>query len=127
MMPAVAGGVARTDPELQLFGGFGGDREGRGVVPNGQPARAQLARPLCGAAERHAGLGGHRGSLGPVRMRPVGVDVVLRQDAGELVVAERLVVAGRRQVARPTIVARERAVRDLAQQALYEPVVPPLG
>jgi len=48
---------------------------------------------------------------------------VLRQDAGQLVVDQRLEIACRRQVPRASIAPGKRAVRDLLDQPLHEAIL----
>ena len=68
-----------------------------------------------------------------VGLRPVGSetawadDVVVRQRARERLVAQRLEVAGGREVPRAAVAPGERPVGDLADKRLHEPVLAALG
>ncbi len=124
--PGVVRGIARGDEQLQLLGRLGGDRQRADEIAVGAPRRAELERPLRRAAKRNPRLRGDGRAFGTAGMRLVRVDVVLRQDARQLLVAERLVVARRRQVPCSPVVAGQGGVGDLAQQPLDEPILAPL-
>ena len=89
--------------------------------------RAKRARPLCRATQGDARLGGHGRALGTVRLRPVRGDIVLGEGPGDALVLERLEVARRRDMHPPAVAPGERAVCDLADESLDEPVLAALG
>jgi hypothetical protein len=83
--------------------------------------------PLGRSAEGDARLARDGVGLRTVIRRPMGIEVVRRKGTGQLLVAERLEVAGGGEVPRPPVSPGEHAVRDLADQRLHEAVLPPLG
>ena len=85
--------------------------------------RPERDRPVRGGPQGDPRLGGDRVGLLAFRRCEVRVQVVGREDAGRLVVAELLEVAGRREVPRPAIAPGERPVGDLAQERLGEAVL----
>ena len=121
--PGPGGGVERERSKVELVGRVGDDQQPALKVGVRAAVRPEIRGTLRRGAQRNPGLGGHRGTLLPVGMGLVGIHVVLCQDAGELVITERLVVARGGEMARAPIVAREGAVGDLAQEALDESVV----
>ena len=84
---------------------------------------AQGRGAIGGGGEGEARLGRERIGLGARVGRLAGREVVAGQRAGQLVVAERLVVARRGEVPRAPVAPRERAVGDLADERLDEPVL----
>ena len=88
--------------------------------------RVERGGTIGGAAQRDARLGRDRGALLPLGVGPIGVEVVRRQDAGDLVVAEALEVARGGEVPGSAVAARERSVRDLADEPMDEAVLPAL-
>ena len=78
-------------------------------------------------SERDPRLRGERPAVRVVRRGAERVEVVRREGARQLVLAERLEVARRRQVARPSVAPGERLVGDLADERLDERVLAALG
>src|SRR6478735_121110 len=77
--------------------------------------------PLAGGTERDPRQSGQRVRLRTRRCRMERREVVIGEDACELVVAERFEVTRRCQVLRPAIALGESLVGDLADDALDEP------
>ena len=88
-------------------------------------------RALRAVAPRHGARsapGRASASASPPSLRcPVRREVVRRERARQLVVAERLEVARRGEVARPAVALRQRVVGDLADERLDERVLAALG
>ena len=111
----------------RFLGRVEGDPEGVLEVAQRLLAGAQAGGPLGGAVEGEAGLDAERSPLVALGALLVGGQVVGGEHAGQLLVAERLEVARRGEVPLAALAAGERAVGDLAHQALGEAVLPPLG
>ena len=111
-LPGIVGQVRRLcEVALRLTGGG----EGLG--------------PIAGADERRPRFRADVRSVGRLGVGLVGVDVVRRDHLGDLVLfRERCAqVFGRREVARPPLVSRERLVRHVADEVLQEAVLAVLG
>ena len=89
--------------------------------------RAERGRPLRSCPECDPGLRSQRIGLRLVRGQSLGRKVVTREPAGELVRAQILEVARRREMADLAVPAREDVVGDLADQPLDEGVLAALG
>ena len=88
---------------------------------------AEGNRPIGRPGQGDPGLDRDRVRLGALGRRLVGGEVVRGEGAGQLVVAERLEVAGGRKVPGPPLALGQRAVGDLADQRLDEAVLAALG
>ena len=88
---------------------------------------AQRGGPIGGAGQREASLGGDGIGLGALIGCFARGQVVVCERAGQLVLAEALEVTRGGQVTRASVAARQRAVRDLADERLDELVLPALG
>ena len=88
---------------------------------------AECGGTVRGAGERQARLGGDRIGLRPLVGGFARRQVVVRERAGQLVIAEPLEVAGGGQVTRAAVPARQRPVGDLADERLDELVLAPFG
>ena len=88
---------------------------------------AQGHRPVAGRAERDPGLAGKGVGLRALGGVPERRQVVHREGARQLLVHERLEVAGGSQVARLAIAPSKGRVRDLADQRLDERELAALG
>ncbi len=113
--------------ELRLLDRVLGDPERLEQERERLVERAELARPIGRTAERDPSLGGEGLGLGPGGRVAIRVEIVAGQDAGDLVVAERLEVLGRCEMASPALALRQRPVGDLADHRLHEEVLAPLG
>ena len=109
--------------ERRLVGRIRGHGKGLLQVIQRQACEPSAGRPVGGPAEGDPGLGGKGIGLRPGGCREVGVAVVCGQDPGQLVAVEGLEVARGREVARPTVLLRQRLVGDLADQPLDEDVL----
>ena len=108
------------------LGSFGGDREGL----------LRVAERLLGRAQRHCSFrrlrkpvpspGRERVGVGPLRRGSIRLDVVRRDHAGKLLIPDRLEVMRDGEMLPTAVALRERRVRDLADQALEERVLPSL-
>ena len=83
----------------------------------------ERGRPVGGRAQRNPGLGGERVGLVTGGRCLVGGEVVAGEHARQLVVAERLEIAGRGEMLRATVALGQRLIRDLSNDALDEPVL----
>ncbi len=88
---------------------------------------AEGGRPFRGRAQRDPGLRPDRVRFGARRGRLERGQVVGRERADELVLAERLEEPGGGQVTLPAVALGERRVRDLADERLDEAVLAPFG
>ena len=104
-----------------------GDIERLAQVGHGLHLRPELLGAGRRRPEREPRLRPERLRLAALARRPVGGHVVGRERARELVVAEPLEVAGRREVPRPPVAEAERRVGDLPDEGLDERVLAALG
>ena len=88
--------------------------------------RMERGRTIGGRPECDASLGCDRGAFVALGAGPVRVQVVRREDAGDLVIVEAFEIARRRQVPRAAVPAREGPVRDLSDEPMDEAVLPAL-
>ena len=100
-----------------------GHLEGRLQVGERLLRRVQRGRAFGRGAQRDARLGAHGIGLRAGIGDPVGVEVVGRQHARQLVVTQGLEVARRREVTGASVAARHGAVGDLPDERLDEPVL----
>ena len=114
---------ARLPAKRKLVGRVRGDLQGQLHVAERVGRRRQRPGPRRSGAQRHPGLRRDGGSLLAAGLGAIRLDVVLRQHAGQLVVAERLEVPGGGKVPRATVALRQRAVGDLLDEALDEPIL----
>jgi len=119
----------RDDARVELgpLGGIGGDLERLREERDRLLVRAEGGRSLGRPPERDAGLGRERIGLGRISGQPLRREVVPGEPARELVRAEVLEVARRREVADLPVPLRERVVRDLPDEGLDEGVLAALG
>ena len=115
--------LGRAVEQRRAVGRLGRDRQRLVEIGDGLVVCAQRCGPVRRAGEGEARLGGDRIGLRAGIRRLAGGEVVAGQRAGQLVVAERLVVAGHGQVAGAAVATGERAVGDLADQRLHELVL----
>ena len=94
---------------------------------HGLARRAERGCTFGRGTQRHPRLGRERVGFRSLRGAAVGGQVLCRQRPGQLLATDRLEVARRRKVARPTVRARERVVRDLPDECLDEGVLAALG
>ncbi len=137
--PDLDGTVRKRDPDLGPGGhpgGVGGPLQERGPlrivagdldglleVADGLDRRPEGLGSIGGGPERDPRLAREGVGLRAGWARLERGEVVGRQGARELLVADGLKEAGRREVARPALLHRERRVGDLADQGLDEPVL----
>jgi hypothetical protein len=95
----VARGVECVAAEVELLPGIADDENRALQVAQRTALRAKGGRSAGSRSQRHACLRRHGKALRAVRVRLVGVHVVLGEHARQLVVPEGFVVARRRQVA----------------------------
>jgi hypothetical protein len=91
--------ACRPEQELTSLGRTSRDGDRLAQVGDGLVMSAERRGPLGGAGQGQPGLDGDRVGLGALGRGLVGGDVVRGQRAGQLVLAERLEVAGRGEVA----------------------------
>ena len=118
--------LRRPVEQRRSLGRVGRDRQRLVEIGHGLVVATECGRPVGRAGESKARLGRDRIGL-RTRIRGLaGGEVMARQRAGQLIVAERFVVPRHGEVPRSSIAAGERAVRDLADQGLHELVLPAL-
>ncbi len=111
---------------LQQVGPFRrlvGDLQGRAQQRLGLVGGTELHGPLRCTTQGQAGLDAQGLGLGPGLGGLEGGQVVRREHAGQLVLAEALEVARGGQVSDTAVAARERVVGDLADDRLDEAVL----
>ena len=123
LLPGSVRRSGRPDEELDAVGVVAGHDERLFELLDRLVVRPERRGPLRRGGEREARLDGDGVRLGARLRGVVGRQVVRRERPGELLVAERLEVAGRGQVPRPAIASSERPVRDLADERLDELVL----
>ena len=121
-----AGRLRRPVEERRALGRIGRDGQRLVEVRDGLVVAAQRGCAVSRAGEGEACLARDRIGLRSRVRCLAGGEVVAGERAGQLIVTERLVVSRHSQVARAAIAARERAVRDLADERLHEFVLAPL-
>ena len=122
--PCGSGGGARCAVEQRrAVSRIRGDRECLLEVADRLVVGSQRAGSIGRTGERKARLAGDRIGLRAFVGGIASRKVVAGQRAGHLVVADALVVACDSQVPRAAVPARERAVRDLLDQRLDEPIL----
>ena len=109
--------------ETRLFAGSRLDGDGLSKVRDRLVVGAQGRRALGCSREGESRLNGHRLGFRAFRRRLVRGQIVRRQRAGQLVVAERLEVARGREMPGAPFAAREGSVGDLADERLDEAVL----
>ena len=118
----VAGGPPGALEDRRSFGWIGRDEERLLEEADGALGRAEVEGAIGRADERQPGLDGDGVALGAVRSGLPGGDVVARERAGQLVLAERFEEAGGGQVAGAAIALGQRPVGHLADERLDEAV-----
>ena len=99
---------------------FAGHLDRVTVEPQRLLLRSQRDRPVPGRPQRDPRLCGERLGLRALDSVAVGGQVVVRKRPGQLLVHERLEMAGRREVAGLAVAPRERGVGDFANERLDE-------
>ena len=124
--PGGLGRDAGPVQQLHAIGRVGRDferlvQEGKRLV-----MRVERGRTIGGGPERNPCLGCDRGTFVALGAGPVCVEVVGRQDTGDLVVVEAFEEASRSQMPRSSIPARQGPVGHLSDEPMNEAVLPAL-
>ena len=119
--------VGRPEKERGALARIRRDRDGLAEVGDGLVVRAERGGALGGPGRASRAWTATASASAPSGRCLVGRDVVRGQRAGQLVVAERLEVARRGEVAGPPLALGQRAVGDLADERLDEAVLAALG
>ncbi len=119
--------AARFPAEAELVGRVGGDFQGKLHVGERVSGRGERARARRRAAKCHPRLCGHGSPFLAAGLGVERLNIVLCQHPRQLIVAEHLEVSSSREMTRPSVALRQRAVGDLLDEALDESVLASLG